>query len=227
MVVSHNENVELEAELAEAKKELGRRKEEVGVLVEEMERMGRDLATRKTFLNFDYGAPIKKTIFVNCNYETSSMELIEYCVPGYKNIELQTTQLSELPPSIEDLENTIDELRNTIQASQTASVEGIDSSYQSLSLPTAQKLLAEREAELANLDRHLTFLDTALPRKTREAEAVERELSGLERKKDEAIALAKEAQRRKQDGESDGLEEMGRWYRSAETILRDLVETES
>jgi hypothetical protein len=47
LVVGHNENVELEAQLAEVKAELKARKEEVRLMVEEMGKMARDLATRK------------------------------------------------------------------------------------------------------------------------------------------------------------------------------------
>lgn len=46
LVVGHNENVEMEKKLAEGKAELKARKEEVGGLIEEMETMGRDLASR-------------------------------------------------------------------------------------------------------------------------------------------------------------------------------------
>ena len=76
------------------------------------------------------------------------------------------------------------------------------------------------------MDRQIASLKTALPRKTREAEAMERELAGLERKKGEVVAQAKEAERRKLEGESDGLEEMGRWYRSATRGLKGLLEIE-
>lgn len=47
LVVGHNENVELETQLAEVKAELKGRKEEVRVMVEGMEKISRDLATRK------------------------------------------------------------------------------------------------------------------------------------------------------------------------------------
>lgn len=46
LVVGHNENVELETQLAEVKAELGARKEEVRMMIEEMEKTSRDLATR-------------------------------------------------------------------------------------------------------------------------------------------------------------------------------------
>ena len=46
LIVGHNENVELETQLAEVKTELGARKEEVRVMIEEMEKTSRDLAAR-------------------------------------------------------------------------------------------------------------------------------------------------------------------------------------
>ncbi|PYI28387.1 hypothetical protein BP00DRAFT_449387 [Aspergillus indologenus CBS 114.80] len=181
LVVGHNENVELETQLAEVKAELRARKEEVRAMTEEMEKMGRDLANR------------------------------------YKNVQLQLTKLSTLPESIENLESTIEELR----AKQVTNADA--SSSQNLPLPATLSLLSEREAELAALDRQLAAVQNALPRKTREAEAVERELGVLERRKTEAIAQAQEIQRKKEEGESDGLEEMGRWYRSAEETLKRLT----
>ncbi|KAJ5334842.1 hypothetical protein N7452_007245 [Penicillium brevicompactum] len=188
VIVGHNENMELEAQMAEVKAELKARKEEVRVMIEQMEQMGRDLASR------------------------------------YKDVELQTTQLSTLPASIETLESTIAGLR----AKQVANMGPSDAnnpSSQSLPLPASLALLAEREAELAALNRQLAAVQNTLPRKTREAEAIERETSVLERRKSDAVAQAQEAQRKKQQGESDGLEEMGRWYRGAEETLKELVGT--
>ncbi|KAL4884741.1 hypothetical protein BJY04DRAFT_181929 [Aspergillus karnatakaensis] len=184
LVVGHNENVELETQLAEVKAELKARKEEVRSMIEEMEKLARDLATR------------------------------------YKNVQLQMARLETLPESIDNLESTIAALR----AKQIADSD--TSSSQSLPLPATLSLLAEREAELAALNRQLATAQSTLPRKTREAEAMERELSILERRKSEAIMQAREAQRKKQEGESDGLEEAGRWYRSAEEALKKLVGVE-
>lgn len=164
------------------KAELKARKEDVRVMIEEMEKKGRDLAAR------------------------------------YKHIQLQGTQLSELPESIANIESTIAGLR----AKQVANMDDASSS-QRLPLPATLSLLAEREAELAALNRQLATVQNALPRKTREAEAIERELGVLERRKTEEIAQAREAQRKKQQGESDGLEEMGRWYRGAEETLKKIV----
>ncbi|KAL4873617.1 hypothetical protein BDV12DRAFT_160365 [Aspergillus spectabilis] len=184
LVVGHNENVELETQLAVVKAELKARKEEVRSMIEEMEKLARDLATR------------------------------------YKNVQLQMTQLATLPESIDTLESTITALcAKQITNSDT-------SSSQTLSLPATLSLLAEREAELAALNRQLATAQSTLPRKYREAEAMERELSILERRKAEALMQAREAQRKKLEGESDGLEEAGKWYRSAEEALKKLVGVE-
>ncbi|KAF3397028.1 Kinetochore protein Sos7 [Talaromyces pinophilus] len=191
LVVGHNENVELEATLAEAKQQLQQRKEEVRVMVEEMEKTGRELARR------------------------------------YKNVQIETTKLSELPQEIAQLEQTIASLKQSQAAYAAASDPHNTSSSQNLSLPATLKLLAEREAELAAIDRQMASLQNTLPRKTREAEAMERELGVLERRKSEAIGQAREAERKKLEGESDGLEEMGRWYRGAEATLKKLVDVEN
>lgn len=137
---------------------------------------------------------------------------------GYKNVDLQLTQISTLPESIENLESTIAGLR----AKQVATM-GDSSSSHNLPLPATLSLLSEREAELASLNRQIATVENTLPRKTREAEALGRELGVLERRKTEATSQAREAQRKKQEGESDGLEEMGRWYRGSEDTLRSLV----
>ncbi|KAL4924865.1 uncharacterized protein BDV17DRAFT_273271 [Aspergillus undulatus] len=184
LVVGHNENVELETQLAEVKAELKARKEEVRLMIEEMEKIARSLANR------------------------------------YNNVQLQMTQLATLPESIESLESTIAALR----AKQVANSD--KSSSQNLPLPATLSLLAEREAELEALNRQIAAAQNTLPRKTREAETMERELSVLERRKSEAIMQAREAQRKKLEGESDGLEEAGRWYRSAEEALKSLVGVE-
>lgn len=48
LVVGHNENVELETQLADVKAELKSRKEEARLMIEEMETMGRELARRES-----------------------------------------------------------------------------------------------------------------------------------------------------------------------------------
>jgi DNA repair exonuclease SbcCD ATPase subunit len=187
LVVGHNENTELEAELANVKQELRQRKEEVRMMVEEMEKTGRELARR------------------------------------YKDVSLQTAQLSTLPDSIANFESRIAAMRASQATTADASDPSNTSSSQKLPLPATLSLLTEREAELAALDRQLTTVQATLPRKKREAEVMERELVILERRKEETQAQLQEAKRKKREGESDGLEEMGRWYRGVEASLKHLV----
>ncbi|EFE45004.1 hypothetical protein TRV_00255 [Trichophyton verrucosum HKI 0517] len=142
-------------------------------------------------------------------------------ITGYENIQLQTTQLSELPASITNLEETVSRLRDA-QSAQLQERSSLSPS-QNLPLEATLRLLANKDAELTSLKRTLASSETALVRKTGEAEALERELAALEKKRNEVVAQAKEAQRRKLQGESDGLEEMGRWYAGAEQILKSLV----
>lgn len=146
--------------------------------------------------------------------------LTRLTISGYKNVQLQMTELATLPESNENLESTIAALRTKQVANSNTS------SSQNLPLPATLSLLGEREAELAALNRQIATAQNALPRKTREAETMERELNILERRKSEAIMQAREAQRKKQEGESDGLGEAGRWYRSAEEALKKLVGVE-
>ena len=136
---------------------------------------------------------------------------------------LQTAQLSTLPDSIANLESRIAAMRASQATMADASDLSSTSPSQKLPLPATLSLLTEREAELAALDRQLTTVQATLPRKKREAEVMERELVVLERKKEEAQAQLQEAKRKKREGESDGLEEMGRWYRGVETSLKHLV----
>jgi chromosome segregation ATPase len=203
----------LEATLAEAKQQLQQRKEDVRLMVEEMEKTGRDLARSEFYM----------PLYVENMEDLKHADFYE----GYKNVQIETTKLSKLPEEIAQLEQTITSLKQSQVAYAAASDPHNTSSSQNLSLPATLKLLAEREAELAAIDRQMASLQNTLPRKTREAEAMERELGVLERRKSDAIGQAREAERKKLEGESDGLEEMGRWYRGAEATLKKLIDVEN
>ena len=69
-----------------------------------------------------------------------------------------------------------------------------------------------------------------MPRKARELELLERELKPLEVQKAGAVAAAKDARRRKEEGErglGDELELKGRWYRGVELGLREMLGVEA
>lgn len=82
---------------------------------------------------------------------------------------------------------------------------------------------------MEQLNQQLKTLQQAVPRKTRELERLENELKPLEVQKAGVVAAAKDAMKRKEDGErgvGDDLELKGRWYRSVEAGLNDVLKTE-
>jgi predicted RNase H-like nuclease (RuvC/YqgF family) len=98
----------------------------------------------------------------------------------------------------------------------------------SLPLPETQRLVREREAELAALNAQIASLQATIPNRTRDLEKLERELRPLETQKQGTVAAAKEARRRKEEGGGigDELEERGRWLRASEKALREMLEIE-
>ena len=130
--------------------------------------------------------------------------------------------MSALPTEISTLESTLEILRAQ-QATPTTTPS------LSLPLPATLDRLASCQSELDLLNNQLRTLQNALPRKTRELERLENELKPLEMQKAGTVAAAKEAMRRKQEGErgvGDDLELKGRWYRGVELGLRDMLGVE-
>ena len=201
-VVEHRENVELEAQLVGVKADLKAQKLQVAEMAAELERRGRNLARR-----------------MRSNQSRRCLVASLQRSAGYEFVSLQTTQLSELPSQIAALEESV----AALQARQTPT-----SSNPALSLPLPATLqsVSTKEAELEDLDRELKSVQQVLPRKTRELEGVENELRTLEGQKSGAVAAAKEARKRKEDGErgvGDGMELNGRWYRSVEMGLQEIL----
>jgi chromosome segregation ATPase len=86
-----------------------------------------------------------------------------------------------------------------------------------LSLAATTNLLSEREAELAELDRQLSDLQSALPKRERHVEHLAAELGPLEARKRAVIEEAREAQRKRgTGGMAADLEERGRWLKGVE-----------
>lgn len=135
---------------------------------------------------------------------------------------MRATQLSTLPSEIAGFEETIAALRKQ---------QGVQSGQPSLSLPLPATidLLSAREAEHELLERQLRSLQAAIPKKSRELDRLESELKPVKAQKATAISAAREAMRRKGEGErgvGDGLEMKGRWFRSADMCLGDILISE-
>lgn len=140
----------------------------------------------------------------------------------YEIVQLQTTQLRQIPGKIEELQASIEELK-------TAQRPGPNPNQQ-LPLDKTLALVEERQKERADLDRQLEQLQTALPRKTRELERLEAELQPLEIKRLGSTAAARDAKRRKEEalgGIGDDLEERGRWWRGVEGGLKLMLDIEN
>ncbi|KAI2634686.1 hypothetical protein GGS26DRAFT_519699 [Hypomontagnella submonticulosa] len=187
LIVSPQENVDLEKENLEAKATLKALKTEVADMVAELEEKAKDLSRK------------------------------------YERVSVETVKLEELPGKIANLENAIAELRET-QASGSSSNPELN-----LPLTKTLDLVESKKRRRAELDRQLEQLQNQVPRKKKELDRLQAELQPLETKRQNSMAAAKEAKRRKEaalGGIEDDLEERGRWFRAAETSLRQILESE-
>jgi chromosome segregation ATPase len=140
----------------------------------------------------------------------------------YEAVQLQTTQLQELPDEIEGLQASIDKLKATQEPG----------SHPTLNLPLEKTwaLVEERGRERAELDRQLEQLKSMVPRKTKELERLNAELQNVEAKRLASAAAAREAKRRKEEalgGAGDDLEDRGRWWRGVESGLKGMLGVEN
>lgn len=186
LIVTPQENLELEKQNVAAKGQLKALKLEVADMVEELERKGREL-TKK-----------------------------------YETVQMETTSLRELPDKITGLEERIAKLKEQVQPGGNPG----------LNLPLAKtlELVAGKKRQKHELDRQLEQLRSQVPRKRKEMERLQAELQPLEVKRQNSVAAAKEARRRKEQalgGVEDDLEERGRWWRASETALKQMLEIEN
>lgn len=186
LIVTPQENVELEKQNAAAKAQLKALKMEVADTVEELESKGRELSRK------------------------------------YEAVQMETARLREMPDRIAGLEERIAELREQLQPGENPS----------LNLPLAKtlELVAEKKLQRHELERQLEQLRAQVPRKRKEMERLQTELQPLEVKRQNSLAAAREARRRKEQalgGVEDDLEERGRWWRASEAALKQMLEIES
>ena len=192
ILVSHQDNVLLEEELAVKKAGLKAKKQEVEDLVKNMEHNAKELASK-----FD-------------QVESGTREM-ERLVPEVRQLEERKAEL----------DRQLDDKR--MRFAQTG--EGADSDggevnpRMQLSLAQTEELVQQRARENQELDTRIAELQRQLPAKMRECETAEKDLEMLERRRDEAAAMAREARRVKEEGGRDRVEELGRWYRSVEVVM--------
>lgn len=172
--------------LVQQKAALKAAKEEVNVLVQEMEGMARQLATR------------------------------------WEGVQTKMAELERLPAEIEGLDAVIRELREEQDAREGKQYRSEDPRM-NLSLAETEELVKQQKEKAAALDKQIAALQRQMPAKIRECEMTERELEALERRRSEVSSAASAARKLKEDGGRDELEEQGRWYRSAEIVLKEMV----
>ena len=189
MLVTYQENAELEQRLVGEKEALKGRKEGVSRLVGEMEEMAGALAGRWE------GA-------------LGRMKVLE-----------------EMPGVVAALEGRVEGLRRTEEEREGGEERSADPRL-NLGLEETQSLIAQQRERSRELEARIREVQRALPAKMRECEGVEGELERLERRRDEVARMAGEARRTREEGGRDEMEETGRWYRSAETVLRGVVGVE-
>jgi DNA repair exonuclease SbcCD ATPase subunit len=140
----------------------------------------------------------------------------------YEQVQIQKATLKELPEKITELESNIETLREAHPSPTKSRHPNLN-----LPLPATLALLSERETEISALDSQIRALQTAIPRKTRELDRLESELQPLMTQKKTAVTQAKEARLRREQGGVDEMEQKGRWYRSADTSLREMLGVEN
>lgn len=149
-------------------------------------------------------------------------EMARVLASRWEDVQQRMALLEDLPGKVQGLEETVSILRE-----QLAEREGVglmsEDPRMCVGLEETEKLLAEQRERARQLDRQAAAVQKALPAKMRECEVVEGELESLERRKNDVTAAAMEARRIKEADGRDELEEKGRWFKSAEVVLRGVV----
>lgn len=205
LIVSPQENADLERSNAAAKAALKALKTEVAATVAELEARARDLSRRYE------GVRLETVRLRELPAKAAALEAAVARLREEQRAQLRLLQ-GDGDPDDEDLD-----LANA-------------SSQNLLPLARTLDLVEEKKRQRADLDRQLEQLLSQVPRKRKELDRLQAELQPLETKRQTSAAAAREARRRREEalgGVEDDLEERGRWYRAAEASLRQMLELES
>jgi septal ring factor EnvC (AmiA/AmiB activator) len=152
-----------------------------------------------------------------------------------KELEKKGRELAKRYQVLQEQKETLQGLPSKL-ASLQADIEELHSLYPSphknenpdLNLPLADtlSLLSERQSSLADVDAEIAALQEELPTKIRELERLDDELSGLSQQKKMAVSRAREARERKEAGGMDEVERRGRWLRTGDSLLRDMMDVD-
>lgn len=140
----------------------------------------------------------------------------------WEGVQTQMAELERLPAEIEGLDSVTKELREQQDAREGREGKS-DDPRMNLSLAETEQLVRQQREKAAALDKQIGALERQMPTKIRECETVERELEFLEKRRSEVSYAANAARKLKEEGGRDELEEKGRWYTSAERVVREMV----
>ncbi len=140
----------------------------------------------------------------------------------YEGVQTQMAELERLPAEIEGLDAIIRELREQ-QDAREVNQNRSEAPRMNLSLAETEELVKQQKERASELDKQIAALQRQMPATMRDCEIAERELEALEKQRSEVSAAASAARKIKEEGGRNELEEKGRWYRSAETVLREMV----
>ncbi|KAK3331082.1 hypothetical protein B0H66DRAFT_469646 [Apodospora peruviana] len=201
LIVTPQENADLEASNALAKADLKALKTEVTEMVAELEARGRQLASR----------------YEQVQVDTATLH----------DLVTESGKMAELEAKIGVLRAGAQAANNTSENHNQDREEMGE--MMNLTLEKTAALVKQRRAMLQDLDRQLEQLEERLaPRRQKELERLQAEVATLETKRANATAAAREAKRRRenlaQGGVEDDLEARGRWYRASEVALRQMLD---
>lgn len=144
----------------------------------------------------------------------------------WDGVQMQVGRLEVLPGEVQAMEGRVRGMREEL-AGKVGDQPNVNPAPQmDLSLSATDALVLDTQARAREVEREIAALQRQLPGRIRECEVLEGELEGLERRRNEKTAVAREARRIKEEGGRDTVEEMGRWYRSKEVVLRRVLDVE-
>ncbi|KIV89205.1 hypothetical protein PV10_08793 [Exophiala mesophila] len=142
----------------------------------------------------------------------------------YQKVTNGMTVLERLPNEIAHLQRDVDAL--VAEVSEKQRLAGRNASADprmNMSLEATETALEEQTRRNKEIDDEIEALQRQLPAQVRQVDKMDRELADLEKRRNEATRIARDLQRRRIEGGRDDLEDMGRWYKSSETVLRGLL----
>ncbi|KIX06476.1 uncharacterized protein Z518_04452 [Rhinocladiella mackenziei CBS 650.93] len=159
-------------------------------------------------------------------------ETAKLLATSYESVNEGMQTLERVPPEIERLRNEIEKLQSEIVTRRGNHDDGHSPKpskdpRMNMSLDETEQALAELQSRNEEIDRQIDSLQRQMPGKIRDVERMDRELAELEKKRNESSRLAMEVRRRRELGGRDEMEDLGKWYRDSESVLRCLLDVQS